>query len=167
MALPWAVLPPVILVCASLLGSQLYQERYLTFCGPGLALLVALASYDAADPSLSTATTRRAANLVGPAGATLADLLLQGFGWAGALPGVALRIVDPATRAPLPDRQVGEIWVRSPFNFDGYYNDAEGTAQALVAGWCRTGDLGYRVGDAFSGDALADVLTEARASTRP
>ncbi|WP_193560523.1 DNA translocase FtsK 4TM domain-containing protein, partial [Dankookia rubra] len=60
-------------------------------CGlAGLALLVALASYDAADPSLSTATTRRAANLVGPAGAMLADLLLQGFGWAGALPGVAL-----------------------------------------------------------------------------
>ena len=60
-------------------------------CGlAGLALLVALASYDAADPSLSTATTRRAANLVGPAGAMLADLLLQGFGWAAALPGVAL-----------------------------------------------------------------------------
>ena len=60
-------------------------------CGlAGLALLVALASYDPADPSLNTATTRRAANLVGPAGAMLADLLLQGFGWAGALPGVAL-----------------------------------------------------------------------------
>ncbi|MFC7475406.1 DNA translocase FtsK 4TM domain-containing protein [Dankookia sp. GCM10030260] len=60
-------------------------------CGlAGLALLVALASYDPTDPSLNTATTRRAANLVGPAGAVLADLLLQGFGWAAALPGVAL-----------------------------------------------------------------------------
>ena len=42
LALPWAVLPPAVLVCASLLGSQLYQERYLTFCAPGLALLVGL-----------------------------------------------------------------------------------------------------------------------------
>ena len=38
-------------------------------CGlTGLALLVALASYDPADPSLSTATTRAATNLAGPAG---------------------------------------------------------------------------------------------------
>ncbi|MCB4821937.1 FtsK/SpoIIIE family DNA translocase [Roseicella aerolata] len=60
-------------------------------CGlSGLALLVALASYDPADPSLSTATTRAPANLVGPAGAMVADVMLQGFGWAGALPGLAL-----------------------------------------------------------------------------
>ncbi|WP_254452637.1 DNA translocase FtsK 4TM domain-containing protein [Roseicella sp. DB1501] len=60
-------------------------------CGlTGLALLVALASYDPADPSLSTATTRAATNLAGPAGAVLSDLLLQGFGWAGLLPGLAL-----------------------------------------------------------------------------
>ncbi|RAI57157.1 cell division protein FtsK [Roseicella frigidaeris] len=60
-------------------------------CGlTGLALLVALASYDAADPSLSTATTRAPANLAGPAGAVLSDLMLQGFGWAGVLPGLAL-----------------------------------------------------------------------------
>ncbi|TCZ55272.1 FtsK/SpoIIIE family DNA translocase [Roseicella aquatilis] len=60
-------------------------------CGlAGLALLVALASYDPADPSLSTATTRPPTNLVGPAGAHGADLLLQGFGWAGTLPGLAL-----------------------------------------------------------------------------
>ncbi|MBK1661817.1 DNA translocase FtsK 4TM domain-containing protein, partial [Paracraurococcus ruber] len=56
----------------------------------GLALLVALASHNPADPSLSTATTRAPANLVGPAGAVVSDLLLQGFGWAGALPGLAL-----------------------------------------------------------------------------
>nr|WP_245704901.1 DNA translocase FtsK [Belnapia rosea] len=56
----------------------------------GLGLLVALASYDPADPSLSTATGRTPTNLAGPAGAVVADLLLQGFGWAGALPGLAL-----------------------------------------------------------------------------
>ncbi len=56
----------------------------------GLALLVALACYDARDPSLNTATSRHTSNLAGPVGAMLADLLLQGFGLAGALPGVAM-----------------------------------------------------------------------------
>ena len=56
----------------------------------GLALLVALACYDPRDPSLNTATSRHTGNLAGPVGAVLADLLLQGFGVAGALPGVAM-----------------------------------------------------------------------------
>jgi DNA segregation ATPase FtsK/SpoIIIE, S-DNA-T family len=56
----------------------------------GLALLVALACYDPRDPSLNTATSRHTGNLAGPIGAVLADLLLQGFGLAGALPGVAM-----------------------------------------------------------------------------
>jgi DNA segregation ATPase FtsK/SpoIIIE, S-DNA-T family len=56
----------------------------------GLALLVALACYDPRDPSLNTATSRHTVNLAGPAGAVLADLLLQGFGLAGALPGLAM-----------------------------------------------------------------------------
>ena len=56
----------------------------------GLALLVALACYDPRDPSLNTATLRHASNLAGPVGAVLADLLLQGFGIAGGLPGVAM-----------------------------------------------------------------------------
>jgi DNA segregation ATPase FtsK/SpoIIIE, S-DNA-T family len=56
----------------------------------GLAVLVALASYDHRDPSLNTATSQSTHNLFGQAGATFADLLLQGFGLAGVLPGLAL-----------------------------------------------------------------------------
>jgi S-DNA-T family DNA segregation ATPase FtsK/SpoIIIE len=56
----------------------------------GLAMLVALACYDPRDPSLNTATSRHTTNLAGPLGAALADLLLQGFGIAGALPGLAM-----------------------------------------------------------------------------
>jgi len=56
----------------------------------GLALLVALASYDPGDPSFNTATPRPVANLAGPFGAAASDLLLQGFGFPGALPAVAL-----------------------------------------------------------------------------
>ncbi len=56
----------------------------------GLALLVALACYDPRDPSLNTATSRHTSNLAGPVGAVLADLLLQGFGVAGILPGLTM-----------------------------------------------------------------------------
>jgi S-DNA-T family DNA segregation ATPase FtsK/SpoIIIE len=56
----------------------------------GIALLVALATYDPRDPSLNTATAARATNLAGPVGSVLSDLLLQGFGAAGALPGLAM-----------------------------------------------------------------------------
>lgn len=56
----------------------------------GFALLLAVFSYDPRDPSLDTATARPVTNLAGPAGAVIADLLLQGFGLAGLLPGLAL-----------------------------------------------------------------------------
>jgi S-DNA-T family DNA segregation ATPase FtsK/SpoIIIE len=56
----------------------------------GLAILVALATYDPRDPSLNTATTRHASNLAGPGGAMLADILLQGFGVVSVLPGIAM-----------------------------------------------------------------------------
>jgi S-DNA-T family DNA segregation ATPase FtsK/SpoIIIE len=56
----------------------------------GLAILVALATYDPRDPSLNTATTRHVSNLAGTGGAMLADILLQGFGVVAVLPGIAM-----------------------------------------------------------------------------
>jgi S-DNA-T family DNA segregation ATPase FtsK/SpoIIIE len=56
----------------------------------GLAILVALAAYNPHDPSLDTASAGEARNLAGPLGAILSDLLLQGFGIAAALPGLAM-----------------------------------------------------------------------------
>jgi S-DNA-T family DNA segregation ATPase FtsK/SpoIIIE len=51
-----------------------------------VALAVALGSHNPADPSLNTATAGPVTNLAGPAGAIASDLLLQGFGFAAALP---------------------------------------------------------------------------------
>ncbi len=56
----------------------------------GLAILVALATYDPRDPSIDTATSRHVSNLAGPGGAILADVLLQGFGIVSVLPGIAM-----------------------------------------------------------------------------
>jgi len=43
----------------------------------------------------------------------------------------------------------GELWVRSPLLFDGYFNDPAATAAALVDGWFRTGDLADVDGDGY------------------
>jgi len=56
----------------------------------GVAVLLALLTYDPRDPSLDTTTARQAANMVGLPGAMLADVLLQGFGVAGGLPAAAM-----------------------------------------------------------------------------
>jgi S-DNA-T family DNA segregation ATPase FtsK/SpoIIIE len=58
----------------------------------GIALLIALVTYDAHDPSLNTAGTSATRNLVGPLGAIASDLLLQSFGFAAVLPGATLLV---------------------------------------------------------------------------
>ncbi len=55
------------------------------------------------------------------------------------------RVVDVRTREPLPDDETGEIEVRGPHVFAGYWQRPDATAAAFDAGgWFRTGDLGHR-----------------------
>lgn len=37
--------------------------------------------------------------------------------------------------------EVGELWLRSGVMMSGYWNDPDGTAETIVDGWMRTGDL--------------------------
>src|SRR5512144_1226599 len=62
----------------------------LVLFGAGLALFLALASYDPGDPSLNHATAAEPANLFGRPGAWVADLLLNGFGGAALVPVMGL-----------------------------------------------------------------------------
>jgi S-DNA-T family DNA segregation ATPase FtsK/SpoIIIE len=73
-----------------MVGRRLAELCGLGMAAAGIGLLVALASYNPRDPSLNTATSQHATNLAGPAGAVLADFLLQGFGLAGGLPALTM-----------------------------------------------------------------------------
>jgi long-chain acyl-CoA synthetase len=57
------------------------------------------------------------------------------------LPGVEVRLVDP-DGSPVLEGDPGEVHVRGPNVFAGYWNDPEATAHVLTAdGWLRTGDI--------------------------
>jgi len=58
------------------------------------------------------------------------------------LPGVMARVVDPQTRHVQPTGDVGEVEIRGPSVFEGYHRQPRATADAIVDGWMRTGDLG-------------------------
>ena len=65
-------------------------------------------------------------------------------GWVGLpLPGIELRLVEDGEDVVQGDP--GEVWVRGPNVFVGYWQDEEATARALTGdGWLRTGDVGVR-----------------------
>jgi len=58
------------------------------------------------------------------------------------MPGVSIRIIDPDSGAEKPIGETGEITVRSPGNFKGYWRKPEASAQTLRDGWVWTGDMG-------------------------
>jgi long-chain acyl-CoA synthetase len=67
-----------------------------------------------------------------------------------ALPGSEIRIVDLATRAPLPAGERGEVQVRSPSVMRGYRSDEEGTRAVVDRdGWLSTGDIGCLDDDGY------------------
>ena len=58
------------------------------------------------------------------------------------LDGIELRLVDETGEDVLVG-DTGEIWVKGPNVFLGYWNEPEHTARVLTAdGWLRTGDIG-------------------------
>jgi len=64
------------------------------------------------------------------------------------LPGTQVRIVDEQGRDQ-PLGGVGEIWVKSPLNMAGYWNQPEANKAIFSDGWLKTGDVGYLDSDRF------------------
>jgi long-chain acyl-CoA synthetase len=53
-----------------------------------------------------------------------------------------VRIADPDGATLGPGEQ-GEVQVRGPMVFAGYWNKPEATSEAFAEGWFRTGDIGH------------------------
>lgn len=66
-----------------------------------------------------------------------------------AIPGNEIRILDPDTGTPVPTGEPGEIVLRSPGVFKGYWNQPEATAKTLRNGWVHTGDMGRMDADGY------------------
>ena len=62
--------------------------------------------------------------------------------------GVAVKIIDAAGKE-LPTGEVGELAARGPNIMKGYWNKPEQTAEVLVDGWYRSGDMGYMDDEGF------------------
>jgi malonyl-CoA/methylmalonyl-CoA synthetase len=57
------------------------------------------------------------------------------------LPGVSLSVRDTSGNG-VDNGTVGDVWVRGPAVFNGYWRNAEATARAFRDGWFATGDVG-------------------------
>ena len=64
---------------------------------------------------------------------------------------------------PLPNGEVGELCFRGPNLIRGYWNKPEATAETIVGGWLRSGDLGRvdEEGFVFVEDRAKDMVLRA------
>ncbi|MBC7980454.1 MAG: AMP-binding protein [Armatimonadetes bacterium] len=66
------------------------------------------------------------------------------------LPGLAIRLIDPATEKSVSIDQPGIIILKGPNIFPGYLKDEKKTREVLSEdGWFKTGDVGYLDAEGF------------------
>ncbi|MEY3719652.1 MAG: hypothetical protein RL618_171 [Pseudomonadota bacterium] len=65
--------------------------------------------------------------------------------WAGS---GNIRILNDK-REEVADGEVGELFSRTPYVFDGYWKNPEKTAEAFDGGWCSVGDMARRDEDGY------------------
>jgi len=64
------------------------------------------------------------------------------------LPGVSVRLLDEEGRQ-VPDGTTGEVFLKGPNIFAGYWRRPEATQAAFRDGWFKTGDLAIRTPDGY------------------
>ena len=77
------------------------------------------------------------------------DLISQPIFVGLPVPGAEFKITDFQTGELVPLGSEGEIRVRTPSLLKSYWNKPEATAESLVDGWLRTGDIGCIDTDGF------------------
>jgi len=66
------------------------------------------------------------------------------------LPSVEVRIVQSETEQILPVGEIGDVQLRGPNVFKGYWRQPDKTSASFSAdGWFKTGDLGFRDSDGY------------------
>ncbi len=76
-----------------------------------------------------------------------------------AVPGMEMKIADPATHEELPERHVGELLLRGTSVTSGYYKREAATAAMFHDGWLCTGDLAYLLdGELIICGRIKDVI---------
>ena len=75
----------------------------------------------------------------------IAQLGSVGREWAGS---GAIKILD-ADKNEVADGEVGELYSRTAYVFDGYWKNPEMTAQAFCGLWCSVGDMARRDPDGY------------------
>jgi len=76
------------------------------------------------------------------------------------LPNMTAKYVSESGE-PLPPGSVGELWVKGPNVFAGYWRNPEATANCMTAdGYFKTGDIGYqnKDGNFFITDRLKELI---------
>jgi fatty-acyl-CoA synthase len=75
------------------------------------------------------------------------------------VPGLSLRIVDPATGEVRGEREVGELQITGTSVTSGYYKHPEANDALFDGEWLRTGDLAYLVhGEMVMCGRIKDVI---------
>ncbi len=64
------------------------------------------------------------------------------------LPGISVRVLDPQGQ-PVADGEPGEIYLKGPNVFAGYWRREDATREAFVDGWFKTGDIATRSPDGY------------------
>ena len=65
--------------------------------------------------------------------------------WAGS---GAIRLLDPDGQE-VPDGEIGELYSRTPYVFDGYWKNPDKTAECFRDGGCSVGDMARRGADGY------------------
>ncbi len=65
--------------------------------------------------------------------------------WAGSGP---IRLLDDQRRE-VPDGEVGELFSRTPWSFEGYWKNPQKTAEAMEGEWVSVGDMATRDADGY------------------
>ena len=65
--------------------------------------------------------------------------------WAGSGP---IRLLGPQGHE-VADGEVGELFSRTPYVFDGYWKNPDKTAEAFRDGWCSVGDMARRDAEGY------------------